>query len=139
MNKKSRKPEFIVVWEFRVKPGKRREFERVYGPDGDWVRFFRHGKDYIRTELIRDVKNPRRYLTLDFWATRRAYLQFKKENHARYQAIDEKCMSLTEDEALVGEGYNARAIAIPANAAPRHRILFARKLANSSAHCPCSK
>src|SRR6266478_6098303 len=193
--KNARKPEFVIVWEFHIKAGKRREFETVYGSGGDWVCFFRHGKEYIRTELIRDVKTPRRYLTLDFWTTRQAYLQFKKENHAEYQAIDDKCMSLTEDEALVGEfqsqwcgtaapgcpgelarrvsqvrfqpvstplveviaecrpeklaevrsadtrgrlphifsgrGYTARAIAIPANAAPKHRILFARKFANS--------
>ena len=101
--KNARKPEFVIVWEFHIKAGKRREFETVYGSGGDWVCFFRHGKEYIRTELIRDVKTPRRYLTLDFWTTRQAYLQFKKENHAEYQAIDDKCMSLTEDEALVGE------------------------------------
>jgi heme-degrading monooxygenase HmoA len=103
MNKKSRKAGFVIVWEFRVKSGKRREFETVYGSRGDWACFFRHGKGYIRTELIRDVENPRRYLTLDFWTTRQAYLRFKNENRAGYQAIDEKCLSLTEGEALIGE------------------------------------
>jgi heme-degrading monooxygenase HmoA len=96
--KNARKPDFVIVWEFRVKPGKRRRFERVYRPDGDWAKFFRHGKGYIRTELIRDVKNPRRYLTLDFWTTRQAYLRLKNENRAGYQAIDDKCLTLTEDE-----------------------------------------
>ena len=104
MSKKNAgKPEFVIVWEFLVKPGKPSDFETVYGPEGDWVGFFRHGKGYIRTELIRDDKNPRRYLTLDVWTTRKAYLRFKKENRASYQAIDEKCMSLTEDETLVRE------------------------------------
>ena len=101
--KNARKVEFVIVWEFRVKSGKRREFETVYGSGGDWVCFFRHGKGYIRTELIRDVENPSRYLTLDFWTTRQAYLRFKKENRASYQAIDEKCISFTEGEALIGE------------------------------------
>jgi len=32
MSKKNdRKPEFVIVWEFRVKPGKRPEFETMYG------------------------------------------------------------------------------------------------------------
>ncbi len=103
IKKEQRQVAFVIVWEFRVKAGKRREFETVYGPEGDWVRFFCHGKGYIRTELIRDVKTPRRYLTLDFWTTRQAYLRFKKQNRAGYKAIDDQCLSLTEDEALIGE------------------------------------
>jgi heme-degrading monooxygenase HmoA len=103
IKKKSVKAEFVVIWEFRVKSGKRREFQRVYGPNGDWARLFRSGKGYVRTELIGDLKTPRRYLTIDYWSSRAAYLRFKKENRAEYQRIDEKCASLTEGEALVGE------------------------------------
>ena len=74
MNKKSQKTEFVIIWEFRVRSRKRSEFEQVYGPDGTWAKFFRGGKGYIRTELIRDVKRPRRYSTIDSWTTRQAYL-----------------------------------------------------------------
>ena len=100
---KSGEKEFVVVWEFRVKSGKRREFERAYGPDGVWVKLFRRGKGYIRTDLIRDLKTPRRYLTLDLWTSREAYARFKKENRAEYRAIDERCASLTDAEVKVGE------------------------------------
>ncbi len=103
IKKEPRKPAFVIFWEFHVKSGKRREFETIYGPDGTWAKFFRNGKGYIRTELLRDLKTPRRYLTLDVWTTRQAYLRFKKENLASYQVIDEKCISLTEGEALIGE------------------------------------
>lgn len=95
--------EFVTVWEFRVKSGKRREFERAYGPDGAWAELFRTGKGHIRTELIRDLEMPRRYLTIDSWRSREAYLSFKRKNRAEHEAIDEKCASLTEDEVLVGE------------------------------------
>jgi quinol monooxygenase YgiN len=95
--------EFVVVWEFRVKSGKRREFERVHGPDGDWAKLFRRGEGYIRTDLIRDLKTPGRYLTLDLWTSREAYARFQKENRDEYRAIDERCASLTENEAKVGE------------------------------------
>jgi heme-degrading monooxygenase HmoA len=101
--KKSGKTEFLVVWEFRVKSGKRREFERMYDSDGDWARLFRRSEDYIRTELIRDLKTPGRYLTLDVWISRQAYTRFKKENEAEYRAIDESCASLTENELQIGE------------------------------------
>ena len=34
------------------------EFVRVYGPEGDWAAFFRRGRGYIGTELLRDVELP---------------------------------------------------------------------------------
>ena len=36
IKKKSGKSRFVVVWEFRVRSGKWREFERIYGLNGDW-------------------------------------------------------------------------------------------------------
>ena len=93
----------MVVWEFRIGSGKRREFQKVYGSEGVWAKLFRHGEGYIRTDLMRDLRTPGRYLTLDFWASREAYARFKKENRAEYHAIDEKCGSLTESEVKVGE------------------------------------
>jgi len=64
---------------------------------------FRTGKGYIRTELVNDRAMPLRYLTLDFWDTRQAYLNFRKKNGIDYQAIDERCVSLTEREIKIGE------------------------------------
>lgn len=108
IERKSSQAEFVIVWEFRVRSGKGREFERIYGPEGVWVEFFRQGKGYIRTELVRDLKAPRRYLTIDYWASRATYLRFKEENLAEYQAIDERCLSLTEGEVLIGEFQRSR-------------------------------
>ena len=34
------------------------QFERVYGPEGDWAQFFRTGRGYVGTELLRDVEIP---------------------------------------------------------------------------------
>jgi heme-degrading monooxygenase HmoA len=99
--------EFIVVWEFRVRSSKGPEFERIYGPDGVWVKFFRTGKGYLGTELIRDLKMPRRYLTVDVWTSREAYVRFKRKNRIEYQAIDERCGALTEDEVKIGDFHSA--------------------------------
>jgi hypothetical protein len=60
---KGRETEVVILWEFRVRTGKRREFEGVYGPEGAWVQLFRRGEGCICTELIRDVEIPCRYLT----------------------------------------------------------------------------
>ena len=98
----SSRPRFVTVWEFRVSAGKRRAFEKAYGPQGEWARFFRHGKGYICTKLIRDLKIPLRYLTLDFWASSEGFDRFKKENRIEYSAIDQKCASLAEKETQIG-------------------------------------
>ena len=103
IKKKLGQASFAVIWEFRVRPGKRREFETVYGPDGAWVKLFRRDREYIRTDLIRDRSNPRRYLTVDVWSSRQAYLRFKKRNRDDYDEIDRGCASLTEGEVKIGE------------------------------------
>ena len=66
------------------------EFERVYGPDGEWARFFRGGRGYVGTELLRDVETPGRYLVVDRWETREAYNEFVAANRVEYmRRVDE--------------------------------------------------
>jgi quinol monooxygenase YgiN len=103
IKKKLGQADFAVIWEFRVRRGKRREFEAAYGPDGPWVKLFRRDREYIRTDLVRDRATPRRYLTIDVWSSRQAYLRFKKRNRDDYDAIDRGCVSLTESEVQIGE------------------------------------
>src|SRR4051794_28415642 len=86
------------MWEFIVRPGKEQAFEKIYGPEGEWAQFFRQGDGYCGTELSRDLDEPRRYVTLDFWESRVAYETFKMQHAAEYKAIDQKCESLTEKE-----------------------------------------
>jgi heme-degrading monooxygenase HmoA len=92
----------IIIWEFRVRRGKQREFERIYGSDGEWAEFFSAGKGYLGTELIRDEVVPLRFFTLDFWKSQAAYELFKKKYRAEYRQIDKRCESLTQKENLIG-------------------------------------
>jgi heme-degrading monooxygenase HmoA len=94
---------FTAIWEFHVKPEARSQFERIYGPDGDWAQLFRRSPEYCGTTLLQDRDHPERYLTLDHWASRDALAQFKREHHADYAALDKKCESLTEKETFVGD------------------------------------
>ena len=91
-----------MVWEFHVAPEKRRAFERTYGPQGVWARFFATGTGYVRTELIRDLDSTSRYFTLDYWQSRRHYEMFRKKNRTAYLAIDEECDALTVKESKIG-------------------------------------
>jgi heme-degrading monooxygenase HmoA len=66
------------------------EFERAYGPDGEWAAFFRQGPGYIGTELLRDVENPGRYLAIDRWDSRDAYQAFVDAHREEYmRRVDE--------------------------------------------------
>jgi heme-degrading monooxygenase HmoA len=94
---------YMVVWEFRPKPGAEQRFEEAYGADGIWAGLFQQSEGFVATELSRDREDPRRYLTLDFWESRAAYERFRSERAADYAAIDARCESLTEFEREMGQ------------------------------------
>jgi hypothetical protein len=89
---------YLVMWEFEVKPGMEARFEDVYGPSGDWARLFRQDENYLGTELNRAQGTLPRYITLDFWVSEKAYVEFRDKHRGEYQAIDQKCEQLTESE-----------------------------------------
>jgi heme-degrading monooxygenase HmoA len=60
------------------------DFERVYGPEGEWAAFFRTGRGYVGTELLKDVEIPNRYLVVDRWETPEAYNEFVAEHREEY-------------------------------------------------------
>lgn len=94
--------DLVIIWEFYALPGCETRFERVYGPDGEWAQFFKSGLGYIGTELSRDCKVPRRYVTLDFWSSRTAYDKFREANLPEYQVLDQRSEALTERETELG-------------------------------------
>ncbi len=92
----------VIVWEFRVRPGLEAEFETVYGPDGDWARFFRRDPAYLGTELLRADAAAWRYVTVDRWTSRAACDAFRSRCKEEYAAIDRRCERLTEQETEIG-------------------------------------
>jgi len=93
---------WVIMWEFRVRPGSEARFEEVYGPAGEWAEFFRRGEGYLGTELYQDTKAAGRYLTLDFWVSEAAYQYFRRLHAADYQALDARSEALTEHETPLG-------------------------------------
>ena len=94
--------EYVIVWEFRVRPDREREFVEQYGPEGSWAQLFRRSGGYIRTELVRDATDHLRFLTLDYWQTEEEFNDFRKRNLAEYQRLDKELEGLTEEEARLG-------------------------------------
>lgn len=92
----------VIVWEFRVQPGQAADFERAYGPEGDWARLFRRSPAYHGTELLRDREDPERYLTLDRWDDASDFEAFKASHGEDYRRLDVALEPLCAEERLVG-------------------------------------
>ena len=91
-----------IVWEFVVKEEARGQFELAYGPGGAWNKLFARCPGFRGTTLLRDTKNPRRYLTIDFWDTLAQREQMLTERKAEYSNLDAAFADWTESKAEVG-------------------------------------
>jgi hypothetical protein len=76
---------FSIPFAYTVVPERRAEFEAVYGPDGQWARFFRSDPDYVETTLERIGDGE--YVVTDRWRSRAHYERFLERNAARYEAL----------------------------------------------------
>ena len=71
-----------LVFSYEVRDAA--EFERAYGPEGEWAGFFRQGPGYVGTELLRDLEVAGRYLVVDRWESVDAYNAFVGEHREEY-------------------------------------------------------
>jgi len=94
---------YACVWEFRVRPAFVADFQRAYGPDGDWAALFRRGDGYLGTELHRDVDDPLRFVTVDHWTSREAQAAFHRQFRDEYAQLDDRCEVFTVEEWLIGD------------------------------------
>jgi heme-degrading monooxygenase HmoA len=77
---------YVILWRFRPLEGQESEFERAYGPSGEWALLFGRGDGYLGTELLRRFEDSREYLTLDRWVSRAAYETF----HSRFSSVKQQ-------------------------------------------------
>ncbi len=97
-----------VVYEFVVKEEARGQFELAYGPGGAWSKLFARSPGFRGTTLLRDTKNARRYLTIDFWETEAQREQVLAERQTEYSNLDAAFADWTESRTEVGI-FSARA------------------------------
>ena len=93
---------YLILWEFRPREGAEARFEKLYGPRGVWAKLFDQGEAFVSAELVRDSKDPNRYITLDRWTSREAYEDFRAACRQEYESIDLPCESLTDSEKEIG-------------------------------------
>jgi heme-degrading monooxygenase HmoA len=92
----------VIALVFSYEVREPETFERVYGADGEWARFFRQGVGYIGTELLRDVELAGRYLVIDRWESADAYNAFAAEHRDEYMRRVDETRFLYEQELRFG-------------------------------------
>lgn len=93
---------YVILWEFQPAPGRETEFERAYGSEGDWARFFKQDPEYRGTDLFRDTRDQRRFITVDRWTSREAFDAFAKREATGYRELDEQLAPLSGTETRIG-------------------------------------
>jgi heme-degrading monooxygenase HmoA len=74
---------YVILRRFRPVEGRESDFERAYGPSGEWALLFGRDDGYLGTELLRRSEDSREYLTLDRWVSRAAYETF----YSRFSSV----------------------------------------------------
>lgn len=98
----NRENEIQSIWEYEVKKQFIPQFEKAYGPEGDWVKLFRKCPGYLKTELKRDIENPNRFLTFDYWQSFSAFSSIRQIILSEYKALDKRCDDYTISENHIG-------------------------------------
>ena len=91
-----------IVREFVVKEGSRGPFELAYGPGGAWSKLFDRCRGFRGTTLLRDTRDPRRYLTIEVWDTAAQREEVLTERQAEYATLEASLADWIESQTEVG-------------------------------------
>ena len=92
----------VIVWEYMARPERLEEFEGLYRPDGEWVELFKKSPGFVSTTLMRDTRDPNRFVIADRWMTEESYEAFKREFAQEYSSLSERGERLHRAEHLIG-------------------------------------
>jgi hypothetical protein len=92
----------VVVWEYLAKPDRIEDFESFYRPDGPWAELFRECPAFVSTTLMKDLREPRRFIVADRWTSEMLYEEFKRDRAERYRELSQRGARLHEREAEIG-------------------------------------
>jgi len=93
----------LIAWEYMIRPDRVEEFEALYRPDGPWVELFKRSPGFLSTTLMRDARDPLRYIIADRWSSQASYEAFKLDFAADYAALSERGERTHRAEHLIGQ------------------------------------
>lgn len=78
-----------IIWQFDVRKGREKEFERFYGADGDWTQMNRHSRSYLGSSFLRDQNQSSRYVVIEYWSEMLVYEEHKAFQREALQGLEE--------------------------------------------------
>lgn len=79
-----------ILWQFDVRTGREKEFERFYGADGDWTQANRHSRSYLGSSFLKDQNHSRRYMVIEYWSEMLVYEEHKAFQGEALQDLEAK-------------------------------------------------
>ena len=76
------------MWQFDVRDGRKADFERFYGADGDWTALNRHSRSYLGSSFLHDQNQPARYIVIEYWSEALVYEEHKTFHVQRMQDLE---------------------------------------------------
>lgn len=92
---------YCILWNYEVEASKQAEFEKEYGRNGGWFKFFEECDDYLGHDLLKNTSGNS-YTLIDRWISKKEYDSFLKANKAEYDQLNEKFGSLYTSETQAG-------------------------------------
>lgn len=92
----------LIVWEYMVRPDRVEEFESLYRPDGPWVELLKKSPGFVSTTLMRDTRDPLRYMIADRWMNPAAYDRLIEDFADEYAVLNERGERTHRAEHLIG-------------------------------------
>jgi hypothetical protein len=98
------------VREFKVSVGSAKEFERVFGPEGEWASLLRlRSPGYLVTVLKLVSAEGRRYEVRDCWRSHRSFEIFREVYPRDFERFREWLIEkgVVEQETFLGAFYSS--------------------------------
>ncbi|MGH8171842.1 MAG: antibiotic biosynthesis monooxygenase family protein [Rhodanobacteraceae bacterium] len=93
---------FATIWRFVVSAEHVDEFERAYGPNGEWAQLFARASGYASTELLKQNDADGVYLTIDRWLSEADFHAARRMLHDDYTELDRRFEAYTSEETWLG-------------------------------------
>lgn len=85
-----------VMWQYEVKPGCEREFEDVFGADGEWTAINRHTRSYLGSSFLRDQNRSSRYILIEYWSEMVVYEQHRTYRSDAIRSLEQRRQRLVD-------------------------------------------
>src|SRR5438874_7896485 len=91
-----------VVWQFDVRSGKEKEFEKFYGVDGEWTAMNSHSRSYLGTSFLRDQSRTTRYMVIEYWSEMLVYEEHKSYRRDQLETLEKQQQALVTSVEPLG-------------------------------------